>query len=1742
MNAVDLKALLDTRMKTGTVQVAVLDAIGQEMLDKVEARLTIAQQIKDPLLTTRPEDLRAKYGIVTSLTGAALAAEIDNRRQIGDISYVQTAVENYLKATYTFAGTPTVVVTPHRDLANAKFDDLRTATIRVPVQDDSSVAISLVDAGLIAEIDRVIPKWHYTIVNTTASRSAPYIKDVTSAPTKHVWTELDVFPGYFDVEASSEAQTIDVRAPKQLYWLNPTTQIEKADNILDGEDILSFDDVPSKLRVEASSTLVDATRVISEQIEVPSNVIGGFDPKDPNVDQVGITAIAAPERETQITRSVKDDLINQANGPSITMWEPQEEHPISVVQEIRLLTNDKKASDQLLGDVLIFHEYLDPSDAITLKIAGREIRVFAAPLSGGLDIKDNIVDTNIDFPEQFVAFDPTSDKLPPPTKEYEFARTFLDAPSNRSIDKIPVTLDQDQEFSFDLTITGASPGSQQNQAFGQASTGLTTVPVNSPSSIQGISNVQGFLPINEDQYYNVQILNAEPEFAKITIKQNVGGGTGNDFTEGLAQLSTRPSFSLLPNAGNCRSIAINVPSLANMFSFGSLTADLVDLSYVVVVHAKGVFDRIELQSGANATTQDTVYLEYSPDQTYNVTNTRIANMPGGGFNLGERRIKDLFDKSIVVHELKYDANKIPDGGVQLKAFATYEIDHEDNQETESVDVPTPRGFICDQVTINVKVNNVIEQLVVSLSDVDQIRSWSGTVFKTVRLDTVIDAVNTKDKSIASVILFYDTSSWTTDAIIKPSGHFSPWDTSLVNRRIEDLQSLTFNVIDELPLTAWRHTLPSIWDAFFTEKDTGAILDSPIGKFVGSGIIYYWQQDLAEDGQLVEVFVTYGNAGLNPAAKDMSILSVSVPEGHVLSFKIYNLTYEKLYYVDDLGVIRSYIDDYDIKTLEIHYDTNKIPVNGTFVEVWGKYGPPAATSNSAEELLSFSVRSEVKLKSVNFTGLVPKVIKYDTRDEGIIDSLAVPKYVSAVLVNFEKFQGNADKVTVVFEAVYLKNLKEVSFPVRNDWTVNAVTPILPTPPTLISIKEVWVEGEFDKWLDTNYGGTTPYRAQRIQNIRVFFYDADLSSDEGRYIDVNVDIMKIEDKRFGPFLPQPGTWASPSGQDEQFRIELTGVRVNRIDITGTTSTASPIRLIDRGYEKPYVQGVTTEPSTILLFYRTISSIKIYYDKTESVHNTHRFNALFDDATVWASSATPDDESLEIIGSNLNGNQLVVDLDSGSVAVSSIRLSVGDGNPDLVTVEYAPVSTSTVAQPYATGDVRIDVLSTVGLVESELLKIDTQIVRLRRILSPTLIEIDPLLASIPASSTVSTVGFDFGEPITFARCLVEFVKAGNGSVIARAIIPRMERRFQTRHLARNVLARDTTFWSSNGAESPTQETHLKLWFNPTGYFNKIDFAEEIESAPSITYLDAKTDTEHPVFLGHDVANRGSLYRQEDQADDPEVAPALVMAKSLDLRWDKLPRNPGTGQYQTRVIRCIPTLRYDAANSYPNFMLDGNIQTRWSSVDTANPSDVMSVIVDLGQVYPVDRILIISPSAGTSATAYYSLANQEYQVWGSIADIGAAVSTVTQNLTANVGPSYPPDTQVSVASTAGFDVGRFVNIRDSVSPSGVGEFRKVATISPTVLTFTPGLVLDYTTANSALVEQSNILCPGWYPPIVVGEACVGDHIRGPATFSDAFVMPLVEARFVRLDFTNLALEQGTGLYNVRLNHLDIFASVTVL
>jgi len=97
-------------------------------------------------------------------------------------------------------------------------------------------------------------------------------------------------------------------------------------------------------------------------------------------------------------------------------------------------------------------------------------------------------------------------------------------------------------------------------------------------------------------------------------------------------------------------------------------------------------------------------------------------------------------------------------------------------------------------------------------------------------------------------------------------------------------------------------------------------------------------------------------------------------------------------------------------------------------------------------------------------------------------------------------------------------------------------------------------------------------------------------------------------------------------------------------------------------------------------------------------------------------------------------------------------------------------------------------------------------------------------------------------------------------------------------------------------------------------------------------------------------------------------------------------------------------------------------------------------------------------------------------------------------------------------------------------------------VITFAPGLALDYTIANSALVEQSNILCPGWYPPIVVGQACVGGHVRGPASFADAFVMSLVEARFVKFDFTDLALEQGTGLYNVRINNLDIFASVIVL
>lgn len=1752
MNAADLKSLLDTRMKTGTVQVAVLDGIGTEMLDPIEARLTIAQQIKDPLTTTRPEDIRAKYDVPGSLTGAALQAEVDKRRSIGDIRYVQAAVEVYLKATYVFAGTPVVVVTPHRDLANARFDDMRTATIRIPIVDDNGTAIPLTDAGLIAEIDRVIPKWHYTVVNTTASRSAPYIKQMNTSQTKHNWATLKALPeSFFQVEASSEDSHVVDRFSRQLYWMDISTVLEKADNIIDGENTHKFGEVPGAVRVEASSTLVDRTRVISEQIEVPTNILKGFEDEDPNIGGGGITGIAAQEITNPVTLDIEDSLVSLGESPSVTMLEPLEEHTIDVLQEIRLLSNDKKG-ENLLGEVLIFHQLLGPTDGLVLKLAGRNVRVFAAPLNGS-GIKDNIVSDNVDLPEQFVGFDPTDNKLIPPTKEFEYARTYLDGSSDREIDRVPKTLKSDLEFDFTTTISGVSPGSQQHPLPGAESPGLISIFLGMNGGGKGSINNTGIPPLRKNQVINIQKITAEPDYAIISIKQNTGGGVGgvspNTFTEGLAQISAKPSYATLPNAGQCRTLAMNFPNFANLFSFSSSAATAVDMMWIVDVHVEGVYDLIELADPAESTDVDTTYLEFSPDQTYTVVNTRIDNMPGNGFLLGERRIKDLFDKSIVIHELKYDANKIPKGGVQLRAFCTYDITSEQNAQTISIDIPAPNGFITDKLVTEVKMGVFSEQIVINLSDPDQIVKYPGrSIFKSVRLDALVDQNNSIEKTISSVILFYDNSYHQTDALIKPSAHFTPWDTSLIPRRIEDLSSLTFNSLTVLPIASWSHTLPagSVWDTFFTEDKTGDILDDPVGKFVTGGIIYYWANDLDEDGQLVEVFVKYANAPVTPYPEDLAILSVSVPEGHVVSFRVANLTPKQLFYIDDLGIIRSVIDSYDIKTLEILYDTNTVPEHGAFVEVYATYGLPTITSNAAEDLLSFSVRGEVKVKAVQFTGLTPLTVKYVTRDEGIVDSLSKPEYLSAVLVDFKQFTSSADKVMIQFVVTYLKNLKVIEYPVRQDWEVTAINPVLPTPSTLIAIKSVWARGEFDKFWDINYGGVSSFRTQRLSKVRMELYDADLSTDTGRYTAINLGMNEIQHRRANPFIPDPGYWASPSGQDEQFRIDIQGVSVNRIVVTGTTSTPSPIRVIDQGYEKPFVNGVTYEPTSILLFYSRLDSVELYYDRAENVHDTHRYNVLFDDSAIWKSNDVDDVEYLEIIANSaITANQVIAAPDSSSVAISKVRMSVGGDAREMTTVEYTPASTTTSARPYNKDDTIITVISTVGFANYQLVDIGgIETVRIAMVRDATTLIVDPLSQTIPASSTVTVVGYDFGEPVSMSYCRLDIAKSAVGSVALRAIIPKIERRFSVVDSARNVIAPDATWWSSSSSENATQEAQLRMWFEQPAFFNRMDIAEDIESAPEFTYLDAYTDTEKQMFFSKEIGNRGFLNRTKADADSPESEPVTIQAKSLTLKWDQLPRDPNTGLYQTKVTKCIPEFVYDAARSYPKFALDGNVFTRWSSTDTANPLDVVTAIFDLGAVYPVDRVLIYTPSVGTSATLSYSLGDHPsgYQAWGNIVDIGAASATVTQSLTLDAGPGSPPATQVTVASTAGFDVGRFVNVRDNVSPGGIGEFRKIATLSPTVITFTPGLALDYTVANSALVEQSNIICPGWYPPIVVGQACVGGHIVGPASFSDAFVLPLVEARYIKMEFTNLALEPGTGLYNVRLNHVDIFQSVTVL
>lgn len=1760
-NSDNLKSLLDPRYYAEPIPNAYVEAKGEAILDHVESIIRTAQNIRDPLKTSRPEDLRAKYNISdTSLTGAALATEIEKRRNIGRIDYLQTAIATYLSSKYTFSTTPTVTVFDHGSLTDARLEDFITVTIQLPTVDDNSVDIYLKDPGLIAEVERVAPKWFYNIVNTTATRSANYIKKLSSDQVGHDWIVKDVIPDDIrKVVASSEAEIISRYEVKDVDWLGYNTTLRLADNIVDGEETKDRPPIDQQIRIETTSTYVSGNKLVDEQITCPPELLGGFEGEEKNITGNGIKAIVAKERKAFATYNIRDKKISNGEAVNITLLDPLEINPFTVVKERRLVDNNKKTSDILIGEYYIFHENItSESDEIGI-LAGQTIRVANELIDGGTDDGDVLVADSYLIFEQYLKSDANDKRLESGTIEVNYAREIFEGPSQRSIDKVPKKIAQDQQLSFRFKVYGQSDADAPDPPGGGfGSPGLTIISIENPSNTTGIISPTGFpASFNPDvNYIAIQTMNIESGFVEVFIEQPTGGfGT---LTTGLVPFPSRPEFGMLPNAGECRNFGITVPDFFKLLSFGAgASPESVHIGWLIEFNATALYDVWEYEDPLTTGTVDTEIRDFSPEQTYPVVSTRLDGHQS--FDIDEEQYVEpapgwvdypaaLNDgESIRIHRLIYDKNKIPINGQTINAYCTYEISQEENAATVDISVPTPSGYICDRVDI---VFGNLQSITVDITD-PQIVTYPGSVvFKVIHLDTIINPTKNVQESINNVVLYYEIPKVTQDIIVSAHAHFARMNIPTMPLPLEDLQSFTFSTNSDLPIAGW-FTLPTgfkVYDSFWTEAETGNIIDSPINRKVSGGIIYYFKEEQDEDGLFAEVWVTYGfpNGG-TVLPNDIVVKSFSIPEGRLSHLRIEGITPETIYYIErSNNIIRTYINSFDIGSAELFIDKNKIPDGGVFLEVYATFLAPPIGSNIYDQLESFSADSQFVFVEANFEGIAVKELYYDTVESGILlgplpDPAVTPYHVSNVLVRFENYSSNDEKIMVASSLTYAKALKQATYVTDQQYTVQAIKA------SGVVVREIWINGEFDKYFDINFGGISKFRPQRLESVVVFYYDEDLSTDEGTHINVELDVVEKVGSKINPWVGY-GKWYSESGWDEQYRIDLDGVFVSEINVLGVSNTADNIKVIDDGIVKVYEPDQQYQPTSILLYFSEISSIDIRYKRYEPEDDRYtRHHIIYDNEAYFKSVESSDDEDVDILlSSNLGFNQLFVDFHVDGTIPDYFEMMYATDKEDFVSHTLIPTETYVVtATDYPIGSTQIKVATVENIKPLQIVKIgDYEYVRVVRINADTnTLFVDPTKTVIKNNYLVKAIGIDTGNIVESGKFLFRFHKNGKFNNIAiRQIRPRIVRRFFEKAKAANVLYADATYWSSLGSVN-SDSARLTLAYNKAVRINFIDFLQEYDVEFTAKYTDEITGVEKEFFIGKG-RNAGYIYLNKDEIDSEVFSPNVIKTRFIEFSWANTVRNGDTGLFQTKVIKAIPQFVYDALDSKLDYALDPNPYNRFASIDTSYSQSMIEVTADMKHVYKINRLWITTPSAGTRLNMYYSLGDATigYQLLGVVPDIAAPnpSDVITTSLSANSGVGQTNEDRVFVSNTSAFEIGDIVKVYDDAWPHG--EKRKiVAIVKNQYLVVFGDFLYGYTTARNAKVELGNVVVPGWENPIIAGVNVAGEDIRGPRTFRQAYILPEVYARYVRFRFTNLQEEMDRFIRNVRVNRLELFNSVTV-
>jgi len=1140
---------------------------------------------------------------------------------------------------------------------------------------------------------------------------------------------------------------------------------------------------------------------------------------------------------------------------------------------------------------------------------------------------------------------------------------------------------------------------------------------------------------------------------------------------------------------------------------------------------------------------DVQYHDFTPDQSFRVTNVRLKNEEP--FRLGEEQFYDPFPgwqdglnnppdhSSISTHRLKYDANKIAEDGVVVRGFATYEVRQKDNENIQTISIPTPTGLACDYVEI--RFGTQIFKIYQTAPNIQTI--YGGSIFKAVHLDTALNAEDYTSYTINQVILF--VSPVTQDGIIEAWAHYVPASPALSSLSLEDLQTLNFSTYSELTVKSYRYTeelRDATFATFFIEDKTGDYLDSPLGHRITSGLIFYWPKLLPNDGLMAEVFVEYNDDRNIPGygTRDIKVLSISVPTGWVSGFDISGIVPLKLYYIDDLGFIITHIDTNLIKTLEIHFDGTQLGPGQTFVEVIANYVHHPLGLAVKGNLLSFSGKQFWMVKA-EFEGMTPKRLFYDTDERGILEApLPTPMKVTNVLVEAEPVQTKTDGIEVSYTPTYLAPLKQVKWPIRSKgdkWVVDDLTP------TGAILQGVYAVGEFDKY--ANVLQINGYRSQRISSVETFYYDTDLSVDEGTDFSMTIDVQEPINSRFGPFIPGSPAWLSPTGNDEQYRIDMKGTTINRIEVVGVTTSQAPIMIERNGFRRPYVLGEDVVPDSVLLYYSQITSVAMYYDMQLPIYKHPSYNQLLQDSQYWKSATNVEDETIDLTPtSGVTFNQLIVMLSATSDVPTSITMRlIADLGEEVVKQNSITQTTLTATAPV--GSVQIEVTDTTGYVVGQVLQIGDAVAAIEYVDSSTVIGIEPLSATVLAGARVLNTGFELEKNNSYSRVFVVLKKDGASKSFEVERLSARVSSVQYQPLpVRNVLDITEVGWAPAAAEGANSESFIRLRYERPIGFNRIQLEQDVELLPEVTVYDSSVDQPRPVFLARDTTSYGDVFIDQDAVDEPWSSRQVVKAQTIIARFTESSFSKVYNGFGPMVRKFIPQMVTEEPTSLSQNIINNKLTPGWKSAALSSSADTDTFILDLGGTYKIDRLGIATQTPGANVKVYASLGPSGYSLIATIADIGAPASTVTQALTADAGASQPNPKRVLVASTANFIKNRYVRVTDSASSTG--EARKIAAIGAGYLDFDIALTQDYTVANSAQVKQSNILCPGTILPYVSGQACLGPDVLGPSKAQDAFALPLTDARYVKLVFSNVPV--GTdGFRILRISCIDIYRLVVM-